>query len=213
MTTAENLKTFFCQMVGRLYVPPYLLNTNEKKVLHLSDTPTSLYPAINDLITSLKPDAIIHTGDLADDIKLEYNPNNLESYARAVKPFLEMMERCTAEQIFIVPGNHDNVQFLSQIVNKSKLIKEGEFIDIGRRTFGLAHKIKRLPHLLQSTHFNLYGHNFKLPKENCSNTVYLNGIQNINVILLPSNNVIKIPYPWNTNHYRKMNNVIIPKTI
>lgn len=211
MAAVENIKYFFSQVMGRLYVPRKLQNSTNQKILHLSDTPTSLYTAIGDLVVALKPDVIIHTGDLADDIKLEHNAHNIKTYQRVIGPFIKMMEECSVKQVYIIPGNHDDVHVISQHINKSQLLKEGEIIEINNCKLGLAHKIRRLP---KGTEFNLYGHNFKKPLNNNDNEVYLNGLQNINVILLPSNEVVKIPYPWGTNRDRKMDNrYMLPNTV
>ena len=208
MTAAENIKFFFSQLIGRLYVPAEIMNTDEKKVLHLSDTPTSLYPAVSHLIASIKPDIIIHTGDLADDIKLEHNPGSRRVYERLVKQFISALEESGAEKIYIVPGNHDNVEIIKHCAKFSQLLAEGDIVRINNVTFGLAHYMKRLP---QNAQYNLYGHNFRRPKEK-EGKVYLNGICNINLLLLPSERVVKIAYPWGINRERGMRSAL-PNTI
>ena len=102
----------------------------------MSDTPTTLYSAIQDFISTLQPEIIIHTGDLADDIKLEHNPQHLQRYSRSIKPFLEMLEESSARELYIVPGNHDSVDVLSHHTGRTKLIKEGDTILSGNSTLG-----------------------------------------------------------------------------
>lgn len=204
MTAAENIKYIFSRAVGRFYIPSDLLQSTEKKILHISDTPTLLYPAVKDLVRTLKPDVVIHTGDLADDIKLELFPHNIEAYERAVKVFIRMIKEETAGGMYIVPGNHDSVEIISKYIDKSRLVKEGEIITVGSCRVGLAHSSDKLP---EGAQFNLYGHNFNAPVESEDKTVYLNGIRNIHVIFLPSYRVGKISYPWATNYHRKINNI------
>lgn len=210
MRMTTRIQKIYKKIMGDLFVPPILLHTKDKKVLHLSDTPSSLYPAIRDLICTINPQVIIHTGDLADDIKLEYNPNCIDQYTRSVAPFVKMLEESQAQQIYIIPGNHDNVEILSRHCQRIQFLNEGSEIKIDSSTFGVAHKLKRLPECSQ---FRLYGHNFKAPASGLDETVYLNGIRHINVILLPSKQVVKILYPWSTNRDRKMNDSLLPKTI
>lgn len=211
MTAAENIKYFISQVMGHLYIPPELFGTTEQKVLHLSDTPTSLYTAISCLVNTLKPDVIIHTGDLADDIKLEHNAHNINFYNRSVGPFIKILEGCSADKIYIIPGNHDDIGVIAQHIDKTELLKEGQIIKINNISFGLAHRLKRLP---QSADYKLYGHNFKKPMNKTANEVYLNGLNNINVVLLPSSEVVKIPYTWGTNRDRKMSDrYMLPNTI
>jgi len=209
MTTAENLRYFVSQMLGQIYIPQQLKSTTEQKVLHLSDTPSTLYPAIGKLVHNLQPDIIIHTGDLVDDIKLEHNGHELITYQREVGPLIKMLENSPARAIYIVPGNHDHLGVLSSNTTRARLLTEGDIVCINNRTFGLAHKMKHLP---QRADFNLYGHNFKQPQHKTD--LYLNGLQQINVILLPSNEIIKIPYTWATNRDRKMNDkFMLPYTM
>ncbi len=208
MTAAENIKFFFSQLTGRLYVPAEVMNTGEKKVLHLSDTPTSLYSAIFHLVASIKPDIIIHTGDLADDIKLQHNPGSRHVYERMVGQFISSLEESTAEKIYIVPGNHDDVGIIKRCAKFSQLLTEGDTVLINNLAFGLAHYMKRLP---KNAQYNLYGHNFRRPEEK-EGKIYLNGICNINLLLLPSGRVVKIPYPWGTNRERGMRSAL-PNTI
>ncbi|MTI80925.1 MAG: metallophosphoesterase [Firmicutes bacterium] len=211
MTATDNLKNILSRAVGRLHIPEELSQSKEKKILHISDTPTSLYPAIKNLLKTLEPDILIHTGDLADDIKLEDAPHNLEQYNQVVGPFIEMLEQSNCREIYIIPGNHDNVEVIKGYQNTSALLNEGDIINVDNFKLGLSHSIRNLP---GDTQFNLYGHNFKRTKDTNSKTVYLNGIRNIHVILLPSNEVVKIQYPWATNHDRKVNDKHkLPNTI
>ncbi|MEG6615062.1 metallophosphoesterase [Peptococcaceae bacterium 1198_IL3148] len=211
MIAAKNIKYFLSQVMGRLYVPPELCGTTEHKVLHLSDTPTSLYSAIGCLVNTLKPEVIIHTGDLADDIKLEHNAHRIDLYDQAVEPLIKMLENSSADKICIIPGNHDDVDVISGHIAKTELLTEGQVVEINNYSFGLAHRLKRLP---PRADYKLYGHNFKRPLKKMENEVYLNGIQSINVILLPSNEVVKIPYTWGTNRDRKMGDrYMLPNTI
>lgn len=209
MTAAENIKFLFSQLTGRLYIPDEIRNTTEKKVLHLSDTPTSLYGAISTLIATIKPDIIIHTGDLVDDIKLEYNPGKLSLYSRMVGTFINILEGSSAEKIYIIPGNHDNIDIINSYIDHAQLLTEGETVRIENVTIGLAHRMKRLP---ANARYYLYGHNFRSPKTK-NGAVYLNGMNNINVILLPSERVVKINYPWGVNQGRGLNECILPNSI
>lgn len=210
MMQSFNIKGIFFQMVGRLFIPEELLKTRGQKILHLSDTPTTLYPAIKDFINALQPEIIIHTGDLADDIKLEHNPHHLQRYTHAAKSLLKILEKSSAQELYVVPGNHDNVDVLSNFAQRTKLVEEGATLSIGNATFGLAHTHKKLPNL---TDFKLYGHNFSKPIDISEENHYLNGLLNIHVVTLPSCKVVKIPYPWFTNRDRRQEVLCLPKTI
>lgn len=209
MTAVDHLQYFASQMTGRLYMPPQLKTTTEQKVLHLSDTPSTLYPAVANLVRRLQPDIIIHTGDLVDDIKLEHHAHELASYQREVEKLIKILEHSRAQAIYVVPGNHDHLGVLRNSVTSINLLPAGGTIRINDRSFCLAHKLK---HLTGTADLNLYGHNLKQPRQ--KQHLYLNGLQQINVILLPSNRVVKIPYTWATNRDRKIDNkYMLPCTI
>ena len=67
----DKCKRFFKRALGRVHLPEELKQTDEIILLHISDTPESIYPYLFKLIDNLAPDLIIHTGDLVDNFKLE----------------------------------------------------------------------------------------------------------------------------------------------
>lgn len=183
---------------NNIELPKGLGPSGEYKVLHLSDTPSSIYPAIMNMLGELKPDLIIHTGDIADDLKLEGNPRCLGLYHRTVGPFLEGLAR-SAPGLYIVPGNHDSLTFIKSKVSEGNVVKPGVKMDIGGYSFGMAHTVSDLP---EGAQYNLFGHNFDEP-ENTTERTYLNGVKNINVILLPSGKVFGLDYPGGTDRCRR----------
>lgn len=209
MSVLNNAKYILNRLTGRFHVPSGLLYSSETKILHISDTPTTLYPAIEILLDVLKPDILVHTGDLADDIKLEIDPGYLDAYSEAVIPFLHMMEGSPAGEVYIVPGNHDCFQVVSHNTEKTRLVSEGDVLSVKGVSLGLAHTKSRLP---DTAGYRLYGHNFS--GGSGGNAVYLNGLKNVNVILCPSGRVEKISYPLTVNYDRKLHNGYgIPRTV
>ncbi|MGI6703706.1 MAG: metallophosphoesterase [Clostridia bacterium] len=195
------LREFLKFLQNGINVPGELESSGEFKVLHLSDTPSTIYPAITDMLAALRPDAIIHTGDIADDIKLGDSRRYLRQYRRTVEPFLKSLALSTA-QFYIVPGNHDSEPFIESNVPPGSVVNPGFVINIGGTSFGVAHYLSDLP---DGARYNLYGHNLDMP-DGPGDAVFLNGVRTINVILLPSGKVISLRYPNGTNHYRKYRN-------
>lgn len=209
LSVFNNLKYIFNRLAGRFHVPPGLINSTESKIVHISDTPTTLYPAIESLLYTLEPDVVIHTGDLADDIKLELDPQNIAAYDRAVAPFIEMLENSPAGEIYVVPGNHDDPEVIGAHVRRARLVAEGEVLSVKGMSLGLAHMVGRLPGISE---YKLYGHDFSPGEQGGS--LYLNGLKSVNVILSPSGRVERIPYPPATNYDRKMGSLYgIPGTV
>ncbi len=183
------------------YLPAEVLlagQSGEKVILHLSDTPSFTYRAIYRLVQKLDPAVIIHTGDLADDIKLELNPNCSYLYKETVKTFLGALERTGAEKIYIVPGNHDMETFLREKITRAQVVSEGTIITLNGRRIGLAHALENVPF---DVDIGLYGHNFERPEKEIPPV--LNGVDSINIIMYPSWAVHRIPYPVGTNQERK----------
>lgn len=181
-----------------IHLPQRLLASEEFKVLHISDTPSAIYSAVTGMMEQLRPDLIVHTGDLADDIKLGENPGYLGQYQRTAGPFLENLA-LGAPRFVVVPGNHDSVPFVESTVPTDSVVSPGSVIEAGEQAIGVAHCLADLP---DGARYNLYGHNFDVPGRELG-TVFLNGVASINIILLPSGEVFRLPYPRGTNRYRK----------
>ncbi|MCD6188973.1 MAG: metallophosphoesterase family protein [Thermococcus sp.] len=175
-------------------LPKELLESKEAKIMHISDTPDNIYPFILNLIEKSRPDYIIHTGDLVDNIKLERKPELKERYAERVKELLDILENSRAE-VYIVPGNEDSEDVLKKLVRKARVIKPGEIIEINSVKLALAHDPNQL-NPPKDVDFILYGHNFRTLRRG------LNGVLNVNFILLGSKKVIKVKYPDGTNFER-----------
>ncbi|MFZ5945783.1 MAG: metallophosphoesterase [Bacillota bacterium] len=196
----ELIKRNFYYIWGGVYLPPKLLNNPEKKILHISDTPTIFYGALFRMIKKLKPQYIIHTGDLADNIKLELKPNKKNEYAQAVFSLLNILENSPAEKIFITLGNHDNFSIASQMANRSIIIENTEVISIEDTSFKISHYAENI---MDSTcQFNLFGHDIIYNNYKKPGSIFLNGIKNINVITLDKKEIFYLPYPLGTNDSR-----------
>lgn len=181
-------------------IPDSINGSKEPKLLHISDTPSTHYPFFLRVIERLQPDYLIHTGDLVDDLKLESSPQLLPSYEKRLKRFLESLQRFGVKNIYVVPGNHDNIEILQKFSPTIHLLEEGEDILVEGIPFNLAHHPWNLR---GNAYYSLYGHNFyKIP--NKKDQFFLNGINNMYVILLHSKKVIPLEYPFGINTDRKM---------
>lgn len=196
------MKSFLDIIHNRIAITQELIDSKEHKLLHISDTPTNIYPAIYHLISKLKPETIIHTGDLADDIKLEQNPQLLDHYLSAVEPFIKNLTENT-DSLYICPGNHDSPDFLEMQNNIFKLVKSGHIISIMGKSISISHCYEDLA---PNANYKLFGHgsdgNFS-----CADKNLLDGIKYIHVLLLPSEKLFFLAYPYGTNHYRKYKSI------
>ena len=177
---------------NRYKLPDEFHNSQELKIMHISDTPESIYPHIYKMLNYSQPDLIIHTGDLVDNLKLENSGGDLLSlYQEKSAEFISNLEKLTAARIIYIPGNHDDAEIIKNNINRSELMAEGSIVNLDGVRIGLAHYPENLP---ENADVNLYGHNKRQEFE--SDNKYLNGILNINYLLLPSKTDYKINYPW-----------------
>ena len=190
--------------MGGLHLPPELQTTEEEIVLHISDTPDSIYPFLLELIDELRPDVIIHTGDVADNIKLGLGLSE-DLYAEKVADFVSELEVREWTTTYIVPGNHDSGSILKEQTENIILEEEETIIEVAGVSIGVAHYIENLP---PRAAINLYGHNKKTFQ--ARDKLFLNGILSINVILLPSQQYFQIPYPWKTQTGRQYKRLKLP---
>ncbi|OGO79158.1 MAG: hypothetical protein A2Y23_06195 [Clostridiales bacterium GWB2_37_7] len=187
-------------MIGRV---PADLRENElrgKKLLHISDTPSSFFGELARLIGILKPDYIVHTGDLVDNIKLELFPGSLWRYERDVKKLIKILEQSSAAKLYIALGNHDDLQTVQKLCQRSHIIATSEIVHIEGLEFAIAHDPAEL--IKKSSAYNLFGHNLTQKSGFTEGRLYLNGITGINLVELESTRYHIYPYPADTDNNR-----------
>ncbi len=169
-----------------------LTSSDEVKVMHISDTPESVYRFIEGLIEKTKPDYIIHTGDLADNIKLERRPGLKPAYIGAVRRLARILKASRAK-LYIVPGNEDDPGIIREFFGED-VVEPGTLVEIAGIKFVVGHRAEEV--LGRGASFRLYGHNFRLINGG------LNGVLGVNFILLPSGKTYRVGYPTGTDTYR-----------
>jgi predicted phosphodiesterase len=169
-------------------------------LLHISDTPVDIYNYIFRVIDILKPQYIVHTGDMADNIKLEICKYKMDSYCKGVAKLIEGIEKNECSKIYYVLGNHDDYETVSKLTERGIILKDGT-LDIDGCSFFVSHYYKEN---LNDVDFNLYGHSFEPNHYKKDATVGLNGLLNINIIDLSDKRVFHLDYPTGTNVSRGM---------
>jgi predicted MPP superfamily phosphohydrolase len=195
----SNLKELIYNAIGKLYISPELLEFKEKKLLHVSDTPVCFYPELKLLIAKLKPEYIVHTGDMVDNIKLALYPSLIEEHEKWIKRLAVIFEGSGAE-VLLALGNHDNFEVVSKYFTGSRIIKQAETIEIEKQSFRISH----LPEGIMESpaQYNLFGHDLSLKSGCTNNKLYFNGISYINIIGLESGKCMSLRYPSGTDDER-----------
>lgn len=200
---ACSLAKYFSYFLGVPFIPEELKRLDEPLILHISDTPSEIYPYLYRMIEQLKPHYIIHTGDLVDNIKLEYLKGKKMNYIESARSFFEHLKKIGFFDFYMVPGNHDCPETIINLWEDVILLEEGATIELGSLRIGTAHYFEKLP---PQADIYLYGHNLHIEAEYPKQQVYLNGIYNIHVISALTKKVFFIPYPMGTNSLRRIIN-------
>lgn len=200
----KNIKDIYIGLLS-LFNYPYISKSLLKDIkgpilLHISDTPVDIYNYIFRIVDILKPEYIIHTGDMVDNIKLENYKNRIESYHSGVEQLINGLEKNEFSEIYYVLGNHDDYKTISQLSKRGIILEEG-LLTIDGCNLAISHYHSEYPYEVD---FNLYGHSFEPMHYNNNGTVGLNGILNINIIDLSDKNVFHLKYPVGTNISRGM---------
>ncbi len=193
------------KLLDKLYILDEIREKDQIKILHISDTPDNIYKFIFSVIDRLKPDYIIHTGDLVDNIKLGSGAP-INPYKKSVNNFLKEFTKRDWAETYIVLGNHDDIETMNKLAKgKVHIYQEGTTIDIKGIKLGLAHYKENLP---DNVEIKLYGHD--KTGVDSSEILYLNGLLDINIILLPDKEVHKLSYPLKTDNGRQYKRLKLP---
>lgn len=187
------------KLLGEDYInQEYILDA--EKVLHITDTPKSTFSYIEKLIQQFNPEYIIHTGDLVDNIKLELYPYKRDDYKKEVKGIIDILERSNAKEIYVVVGNHDDLEIINALSHRITIIDDSQLIDILGKTFLITHNADHINKTLKVDYI-LYGHNF-LTQYDYSPEKYFNGLNYIYILYPRIDQFVRLKYPLGTNDQR-----------
>jgi len=192
------IKASIYNFFGKIYIPDDF-NFDAPYLLHLSDTPSSIFGSIDSLIKKIQPKIIVHTGDLVDNLKLELYPSSLEGYKRYLKRLIRMLEGGERE-VYYVMGNHDHLQSVKKYSHKGHIFPVYSEFSYGPYTYGAGHDIADISP--KNADFILYGHNLEKYSDYTSTPKYLNGIEKIALIRLDTGEIITFDYPHGTKESR-----------
>lgn len=171
-------------------------------ILHISDTPSTMFPYIRRALQRLRPAWVVHTGDLVDDVKLETRPALLGVYRKKLAKLISIFEEESCEAIFLT-GNHDDLASVLELTERSSIqvwSRPGRFY-IGSFRFRAGHAYSDV--LTESGDYNLFGHNLEhLSMVDGAGHFYLNGLEEMHMIHMQTGDVIPVRYPPGTNDAR-----------
>lgn len=196
----EKFKAGLFYSLGSVYLSRTLLDNPQGKILHISDTPAVFFNQLQKIISRIQPEYIIHTGDLVDNIKLSLSSSRKDEYDKRVGQLIEIMESSSAKGIHITMGNHDNKNIILKHLKRTILHERSALITIQNTQLKISHYSKDV--ITAPAPFNLFGHDITIESQIINGKVFLNGIQNINIITLNTKELFSLPYPIGTNESR-----------
>lgn len=153
---------------GAIETPDWLAAANGKCVLHIGDSESQSYPYFKAVIDTLKPDVIIHTGDMADEVKVGRIPGTKEEYVYKISVMCEILENSGAKEIIIVPGNNDLKEEIERLIPGALVLPEDSTVTIDGVDCRLTHNAA---HFTPGCKWSFYGHGFTHdawdPANNC----------------------------------------------
>lgn len=175
-------------------------------LLHLSDTPSQIYPELRRVIAAVRPAYIVHTGDLVDNVKLERRPSLARRYDHELRQLRAIIDGSGARRVILVLGNHDSPKSAGLMPGLVELRPEGGHETIEGREIYYSHYPPADGRLAQMPDggFWLYGHDATSPSGRESGRVALNGLEAMHVINLSTGRYIAIAYPSGTDRARTM---------
>lgn len=195
-----NLNKLIDKIMGRVDIDNSLISNSSNLLLHISDTPSQFYPELKRIIQLIDPKYIVHTGDLADNIKTELSPSLITRYKYEVKKLLDILNSANTENTYIAIGNHDNPDFLNENKGKLKIYNKIGEININNTKFLFSHYWDYLKE--EKADVFLFGHDIEPKNSITESKIYLNGVISINVINLDTLEIKSIKYPFGTDSAR-----------
>ncbi|HKL11764.1 MAG TPA: metallophosphoesterase [Clostridia bacterium] len=194
------IKKLVNNFIGRVQIPKSIVERKEKVLLHISDTPSTFYRGLEILIRKISPEYIVHTGDVADDIKLGIYPRRIFLYEKKASRLIDILESSDANEIHMAIGNHDSPEILRRLSKRSNIF-DAKSVIIENKRFNISHYYNT--NFDDSASYHLFGHNLSGKSHFDGSTFHLNGICAIHVIFLDSGEVFELPYPDGVDNSRQ----------
>jgi predicted phosphodiesterase len=194
------IKASLYNFFGKIYIPDSF-DYDAPYLLHISDTPSSIFKALESLIKQVQPQIIIHTGDLVDNLKIGLYPSSLDGYKRYVKRLTRILEG-GERQVYYAIGNHDDLDSLKKSTLKGHIIPVYDRFNTKSFSFGMAHDIEDIPKEGDLPDMLFFGHNLEMNSNYEGHPQYFNGIEKIALINLNTKEIFTFDYPIGTKESR-----------
>lgn len=194
------IKNIINLLFGRTILDHTSKLNDHPRLLHISDTPSQFYPELKRILRDLEPDYIIHTGDLADNIKIGLYQSSFHRYKHEVRILLKILQESKARKIVLSLGNHDDYDFVRKHSGRLMVFEGPGKLEFEGVKVAFSHyysDLKELP-----ADIRLYGHDLDSVDDDKATERDLNGIVSMSLIDLITLDVKRIEYPFGTDNSR-----------
>jgi predicted phosphodiesterase len=169
------------------------------KILHISDTPTCMYGYLARLLRRVNPSVVVHTGDLADDIKLEIYPGEAERYRAAARRIVDILV-APRRKVVLSLGNHDRRELLPPLPSQCVICDNAVDLTLCGEKFRVSHYFEST--LDKPARYNLFGHSMEQPSfSDDKERYFFNGLEMMRLIG-PDADITIFNYPKAANAAR-----------
>lgn len=193
------------RLLEKIIIPEELKSDDSIKLVHLTDTPSQIYKELKRLIEVIKPNYIIHTGDICDDIKLERSPRKIDLYDKKIAHFAKLMACFKNTTFYFVIGNHDDHSTVRKYFPDAIILDQPCLIETELGVFYVSHEFMDIKDI--KADYFLFGHDMAQHSISLDDKLLLNGLEHINVFRGTPTQLISIEYPYSTDSYRQKKSI------
>ena len=172
------------------------------KILHISDTPINMYGYLARTLRRINPSVVVHTGDLADDIKLALYPAEAGRYGLAAGRLINIL-LAPHRRVVIALGNHDRADLLPSLPPECSAHEGAVEIKLFGANFRISHYAEKI--MEKPVQYNLFGHDLSSRSfVDGDGRYFLNGIETMNLIDTGAAEIKTLAYPRGADSARMM---------
>jgi hypothetical protein len=204
----QSFSSFVDDGLVKLGIIPEIMD-GSGKILHISDTPTNMYNYLSRVLRRVNPSVVIHTGDLADDVKLGMYPAEADRYRAAIRRLINVL-LAPHRVIILTLGNHDRLDLLPPLPSQCLVCDNVMDVTFFGVDFRMSHYLECV--LEKPRRYNLFGHD---PTSESfvddEGRYFLNGIEAMRLIDPVVDEIKNLRYPQSTYNARNMSRGRIAK--
>jgi 3',5'-cyclic AMP phosphodiesterase CpdA len=145
---------------------------------------------------------VVHTGDLADDVKLGLYPAEAGRYALAARRLINIL-LAPHRRVILVMGNHDRADLLPSLPPECAVYEGAVEVKLSGTNFRISHYAEKI--MEKPVQYNLFGHDLSSRSfVDGEGRCFLNGIETMNLIDPDTDEIKTLVYPRGADGARMM---------